>query len=147
MPERAIWIAIGVAVVVNAAICAPLGFRRRWHPAIMGLGILFTAVLLSTAIVQAFSWRALYGFLMVLFPVHAVAFGALAVVRRKPRYFLIIVTFCALTAVAVIRFNGVEAPRLIVGLRAIALAFTAASVAAVVRGRRRDPVAAEQPAV
>ena len=147
MPQNAIWIAIGSATVLTAAVCAPLGFRRGWHPAIMGLGIVVTAVLLSTSIVQAFSWRALYGFLMVLFPVHAVAFLGLAVARRKPRYLLIIVTFVALTGVAWIRWSETDAPAAIVGLRVVALAFTAASVVAVVRGRRRGPVAERPPAV
>ncbi len=138
MDPTTAWLIVLVATALTAAVCGPLGLIRRWPKPLMATGIVATAVLVSTSIVQAFSWRALSGFLLVLFPVHAVAFGIVAVVRRRPRYAFLIATFAALTGVSWIGFHELDAPRTKIVLRAVAIAGTLAGIGAAIVGRRSD---------
>lgn len=48
----------------------------------------------------------LFGFLMVTFVIHFLAFTVLAVVRRKPYYFLLSATFLFLTALYYLKFRA-----------------------------------------
>lgn len=131
------WFCAGVAVTLNALVCAPLGFRRRWPPSVMVPGIIATAALLSASIVGAYGWRALYGFLLVLFPVHAVVFAAVGLARRKSRYMLTVSIFLALTGVMWINYSGIDAPLLRIGLRVAAIGFTVASGLAIFFEKKR----------
>lgn len=135
-PAQLAWIALGVATVTAAATLGPRAFREGWPTPLIALGVVVTAVGLSSAIVGAFGWTALYGFLLVLFPVHGLVFGALAIKRRRPRYAVLVGVFAALTGVAWINFHQLDAPQLVVGLRAAALLGTATSIALAIRGRR-----------
>ena len=130
------WIALGILTAALAAICAPLGWVRRWPMGVMLAGTIVTAVLISTSIVQAAGWRALHGVLLVLFPVHGVAFAALGIHRREPRYLLLILTFAALTTIAAIRRAQISAPELVLGLRLVAIGSTLASIWMLVKKRR-----------
>lgn len=137
MNAQATWLLVGIITVVMAAVCAPLGFRRRWPVPVMIAGIVVTAVLLCNSIIRVFGWHAFYGFLLVLFPVHSIAFGMLGWKRKHPRYLLLVITFLALTGVAALRFIEADAAGAIMGLRVVAIATTIASVLAAIQSRRK----------
>ncbi len=76
--------------------------------------------------------------MLVLFPVHALAFAVVGWRKRQPRYLLTIVIFCALTGVMWINFHQLEVPRWRALLRSVALGFTGLSLVAMLRRESPD---------
>lgn len=130
-----VWFVVGCLTVALAVLGSYLGLKHNWSLAVMASGTLATAVLLSTAIVKVYGWHALWGFLLVLFPTHALAFVLVGLKTRRYRLLLVCATFAALTGVAWIRFRGLDADGLVWFLRFTAILTTGVSLALLARGR------------
>jgi hypothetical protein len=96
-----------------------------------------TIIVLSAWIVRTWGERVYAGTLLVLFPVHGLAFGWLAWRKRQPRYVLLVATFAILTMLAYLRWHEVPTNALTYSLRACAITCTLVSLAWMVRDARR----------